>query len=84
MGTASIVSLMRAAKARNFMLVRMSEDRGALLTRYMHDAEFHAAVHRYAGRTRGNTEWPDEAALLADCRDVVDREAKGLGWSTDE
>lgn len=63
----------------------VSGDDPVLRTRYLYDAEFHAAVHTYAIRTRGGTAWVDEDGVrrkgptLADARAVADLEARGLG-----
>lgn len=43
----------------------------ALRARYLYDAEFHAAVHRYAQRTRGSATWTSDDELLADARVVA-------------
>lgn len=64
----------------------VSSSAAALRARYLHDAEFHAAVHIYAQKTRGGTSWVDddgvrhEGPTLADARAVADLEAAGLGW----
>ena len=61
----------------------MTPENAALKSRYLHDAEFHAAVHVYATRKRGVAEWATEGDLLADAQAVVDLEAAGMRWTLD-